>query len=101
MSPATTTTPIDVGVQRLEPRRETGERALEGGGVVGHADARRASPGRAGRGDDDDLVGDRPDRGDGVVEQRPAVDRLGELVAPEARRPAAREHDRADSGRRS
>jgi len=31
-----------------------------------------------------------------VVQQRPAVDRLGELVPPEARGPATGEHDRAD-----
>ena len=49
---------------------------------------------RAGRGDDDDLGRDRPDRVDGVLEQRATVDRLGELVAAEPARPAAGQDDR-------
>ena len=51
--------------------------------------------GRVRGADHDDLGRDGPDGVDGVAEQRPAVDRLGELVAPEPARPAAGEdHDR-------
>ena len=96
MSPATTIDALDRRIQRGEPGRETGERALERDRILGDLDARRHGEVRAGRHDDDDVGRNGADGIDGVVEQRPAVDDLGELVAPEPRRPATGKHDRPD-----
>ena len=87
---------IDVGAERGEPRREARERAFEGRGVVATrtpSGTRGSCPGAA---TTTMSSATACDGGDGVVEQRAAVDRLGELVAPEAGRPPAREDDRAD-----
>ena len=50
--------------------------------------------------DDDDVGGDGRHGFGGMVEQRPAVDRLGQLVAAETRGSPAREDDRAGSRER-
>ena len=98
MSPPTTTTMSALRRRRgRSRRRRAGPRTAR---VVHDPDAGRERapvPARPRR----SLVGDRPDRRDRVVEQRPAVDRLGELVATEARRAAAGEDDRRDDPRRS
>jgi hypothetical protein len=87
---------IDRRVEGGETRSEARERAFERDRIVGHADSGGHNGVGVGRGDDDDVGRDGADGVDGVVEQRPAVDQLGQLVAPEPRRPAAGEHDRAD-----
>ena len=74
------------GSRRVGPRRRPGR---------GRPGRRSGTAGRrARRGDHDDLGRDGPDGVDGVVEQRPAVDRFGQLVAAEPARPAAGEDRR-------
>ena len=81
---------IDDAVERREAGREAGERAFEGTGSSWTRQRRRARRGRHRARATTTTCGDGADRVDGMVEQRPAVDRLGELVAPEPRdRPPA------------
>ena len=98
MSPPTTRTVGERAAAR--PAEQPGQRPLERDRVVDQRHVRGQGRARAGRGDDDDLGRDRPDRVDGVVDQRATVDRLGELVPAEPARAAAGQDDDADPVRR-
>ena len=92
MSPPTTRTIGSRARREARPRRRpAGLRRRPGRGrcatSAGRSGPRRARRRRGSR------RRERPDGVDGVAEQRPAVDRLGQLVAPEPARSAAGEDD--------
>jgi hypothetical protein len=76
-----------IGVGRCETQRDGGERTLERPDVVDEADLGVDRRHIADPDDNDDLVADEPDGIDGMVEERPAVDRFAQLVAAEPGRP--------------
>ena len=81
-----------------ESRKQARQRALEWCRIADQTRARRERRRAMRRHDHEDLGGERPDGVDRMLEQRSAVDRLGQLVAPEPARPAAGEDDRGDGG---
>ena len=87
---------------RVRRRREPGARPASGPSKATGRGRRGTSAGTAGVASGAATtrisVANGPDGVDGVVEQRPAVDGLGELVAPEPARPAAGEDDRGHGG---
>ena len=87
--------PLDVRAQAPQTRTEPRERPFESPVVVDEACPVRQGRIPVGRRHDDDIdTRSHPlDRLDRVVEERPPVDRFGELVAPEPRRTPAGEDD--------
>ena len=74
-----------------------GQRALERPDVVDEANLGVDRRHVADPDDHDDLVAHEPDRVDGMVEERPAVDRFAQLVATEPGRPATGQDDAGDA----